>query len=864
MGKLLRRLQFLLRRDRMEAELAEEMEFHREMLAREHEGDRAAAGRALGNVTLARENARAVWLLPWIESFWQDLVYGLRGLRRQPGFAVVAVAALGIAIGLNTSLFTVFNAAAFRPWPVKDPSHVVQVSRLMQKGPAQGRTSGFGVSEWRYLAEHTKTFRGLVLTGSGERVEMDGSRLRLRCVTGNFFSVLGLEMARGRGFLPEEDRVLDPQAVAVLSYRTWQDKFGGDPAIVGKTIRLDEVLFIITGVTPQEFTGTGETADLWAPFSSRLLLRPHDQNVGSFLTNPDHCCVSMAGRLVPEATRAQAAAEIDLLMRQFHDNAEQEGSPVIRISGTPLLEANPGDRRKAMPILGAMFAATTLVLLLTCANVGNLLLARAASRQTEIAIRLSVGGTRMRLIRQLLVESMTLATLASVLGLAIAALGPSTILPRLSPDLALLQLSPDFRVCAFAAALAALTCIAFGLAPALHGTRGSIAAAIKNHTHQAGSRLALRGVLLAGQVAISVVLLAAAGLLIRGLQHAQHRDPGYRLDRVTMATIDLPARAYTGDRSRVFTTELKDAIDHAAGLARCAVTSDAPMSNSRSWTHARRADQSEDFERQVQRHDVTGDYFDVLGIPIVEGRNFERDDAGRLVVLLNETAAHRLFPGVSPVGKLVFSGKNRQVVGVVKDAYTTSLGGIEPTVYFPVTGDYDIPQLLIADSNPATFDRIVAMVRGIEPRARLTFTPLAENFRSQLDPARYAATLAGALGILALTLASIGMSGVFAYVVRQRTREIGVRMALGANPGQVIRLILGSNLRALVWGLIVGLAGAFASTRMLNSLMYGASPLDPIAYAAVFVLLLAAGIAASAAPARRAAHVDPVRALRCD
>lgn len=861
--KLLRRFRYLLRRDRLDAELAEEMEFHREMLAREHAGDRAAAHRAMGNVTLAREDARGIWLLPWIESVWQDLAYGLRAMRRQPGFTLVAVAALSIAIGLNTSLFTVFNAVAFRPWPVKDPSRVVNVSRLMRKGPEQGHSEGFGVAEWRYLSEHSKSFQGLILTGNGERVDMDGRVVKVRWVSGNYFSVLGVQMARGRGFLPEEDSVLSPQPVAVLSYLAWQNMFGGASDVVGRTVRFDDIPFTIVGVGPEGFTGTSDTANFWAPFSAHLLLRPNETGYKAFLTRPEHCCVAMAGRLAPDATRAQSATEIDLLMRQLHQGEEREGSPVVVVTGTALLDAHPGDRARALPILGAMFFAVMLVLLLACANVGNLLLARAAARQTEIAVRLSLGGTRARLIRQLLVESMALAGIASAIGLAIAAVGPNFILPRLSPDFVMLQLSPDLRVCAYAVALAFVACLAFGLAPALHGTRGSIAASIRGGGGTRGSRLMLRSVLLAAQVAISVVLLAGAGLLIRGLQTAQHRDPGYRLDGVTVASLDLPANAYSGDRRAVFITQLQDALDHASGLPRCAAASDAPMSNSRSWTSMYLPGQSPESARRVQIHEVAPEYFDVLGIPVIEGRNFTRVDSTRQVGLLNQTAVNRFFHGASPIGKVVLPGRGQyEVIGVVKDAYTTSLGGVEPTMYYPINGQDGIPQLLVADSALSSFERISTIVRGIEPRARVTFAPLADNFSAQLDPARYAATLAGALGMLALTLASIGMAGVFAYVVRQRTREIGVRMALGANTGQVIRLVLTSNLRALTIGLMVGVGGAVASTQLLKSMLYGVSPLDPLAYAGVLVLLIAAAAAASALPARRAARVDPVTALR--
>jgi predicted permease len=373
----------------------------------------------------------------------------------------------------------------------------------------------------------------------------------------------------------------------------------------------------------------------------------------------------------------------------------------------------------------------------------------------------------------------------------------------------------------------------------------------------------LRSVLLAAQVAISVVLLAAAGLMVRGLQRAQLQDPGFRINSVSIATLDLPAAAYSGARARLFASQLQETLSQAEGLSAYAVISDAPMARSRSFTTMRVTGQPEGSEKIVQFHEVTGGYFDVLGIPIVAGRSFTRDDSGRKVAMLNQTAARRFFGRENPVGKTIESNrKTWEIVGVAKDAYITDLAEIQPAMYWPMMGGFGVPELLTANASPDTVQRITAMVTRLEPKARVTFKPLADNLASQLEPSRYAAMIAGALGLLALGLASIGMAGVFAYMVRQRTREIGVRMALGARPAQVVRLVLGSNLRALEWGLAVGLAGAFGSTRLLANMMYGVSPFDPLAYAGMFVLLVGAAALASALPARRAARVDPVTALR--
>jgi macrolide transport system ATP-binding/permease protein len=861
MGKLWRRVNYVLRRNRLDAELAEEMEYHRSLAQRELGGDGAAANRAMGNVTLAREDARAVWIVPWLQSIWQDLVYGFRGMRRQPGFTLVALAVLGTAIGLNTSLFTAFNAIALRPWAVKDPASVVNVSRLTQFGPERGSANGFAIAEYRYLAERSKTFRGLIVMREGKRVQIGQQPYNLSYVSGNYFSVLDVSMERGRGFLPEEDRTGAPQAVVVLDYRTWQNRFGGDPAILGKTVRLDEVPFTVVGVASRGFLGTqpGGGTDLWTPFPALALLRPQDPSVMGFLTSPNHCCSDVAGRLAPGYTRQQAAAELDLLVSQFEGKSGKARDTSLRITGTALADSPDRKREEVVPIVGLLFLAITLVLLLACANVGNLLLARAAARRSEIAVRLALGGSRVRLIRQLLVESMALAGCAAAIGLAMAWTLPSYIVHRMTSDIGM-ELAPDLRVVAYTAALAVVACLAFGLAPALHGTRGDIAGALKTGSPLA-ARLSLRGVLLAAQVAISVTLLAGAGLLVRGLGRAQHQDPGFRVENVTVVRLDLPASAYGGARTKAFARQLQTDLESAGGLPTLGLTMDAPMANSRSWTNFNLSGEREK-QRMVQFHEVTSGYFDVLGIPVVAGRNFVSEDFGRNVAMVNETAAKANWPGQNPVGKTFEQDvKTWEVVGVARDAYTTDLNTVQPTLYWPMSGSFDAPQVLVAGGGPAV-QRIAAVVTRIEPRVQVRSAPLADNFQEQLAPARYGAVLAGVLGVLALALTSIGMSGVFAYVVRQRTREIGVRMALGAQPWQVVRLVLASNLRALVVGLAVGLAGAAAMSGVLVHQVSQVRPVDPAAYAAVFVLLIVAAAAASAFPARRAARVDPVRALR--
>ena len=854
MTRLLRRLRYWLHRGKMDAELAEEMEFHRAMLA-----DSGQAGAAMGNTTLAREDARAVWIWPWLESVWQDSVYAVRTMRREPGFTITALLALGSAIGLNTSLFTIFNAVALRPWPVHDPSRVVTLHRFVREGGGD-----FGIAQYRYFAQYSRAFSGLIAMRNGERVKMDDHPLQLTYVSGNYFRVLGVEMERGRGFLDQEDLTGAPEAVAVISHDLWENRFGADPQIVGRTIRLDDIPFTVVGVTPAEFTGTNPLRnDIWTPLPSRKLLRPNDPSVQGWLTSPDFCCTPVAGRLAPGVTRAQAEDELAILANQFRSQNRMGGQrPQILVAGTSWIES-PRKKRQVLPMILTLFFAVTLVLLLACANVGNLLLARAAARRQEIAVRLSLGGSRFRLIRQLLVESMLLALAAAGLGLVMALVVPAAVLRRLAEDQTF-HVAPDLNVLMYTIAVAVLSCLAFGLAPALHGTRGGISAALKAGAEGAPpKRLPLRSVLLSVQVAISVILLANAGLLVRGLQRAQAVDPGFDVQNVTVLSIDLPASQYTGPRTKELTRDLLAQLDRSRELPACGLALNPPLSNSNYSTSFQLTGRQGSPVLHIFSNEISGGYVDALGMRLLAGRNFVPEDTARNVVIINEAAAKRWWPGENPLGRIILADeKMRQIVGVISDTYTNDLSSIEAVIYFPITGRWGAPFIVVHDRGAAALDLIAAIVKQMEPRAQVRAEPLTASFSRKLQPSIYGSELAGFLGLLALAIASVGMSGVFAYVVGQRTREIGVRMALGAQPSQIVRLVLGSSVRALASGLACGIAGAAAISALVANALPGIHPLDPLAYSSVVLLLSAAVALASAVPARCATRVDPVRALR--
>ena len=874
MKQLLRRAWYFIRQRRIEAELAEEMALHREMKQRElEEGGLGpveaalAARRELGNVTLAREDARATWIRPWLESVWQDAAYTARTLRRQPGFAVTVIAVLSLAIGLNTSLFTVVAGLLLRPWPgVRDPSRVV----LIDRANSSGQASGFSIVDARYLDGHATSLAGVtamrpevVSVGSDE----DSATTSALLVSGNFFSVLDVSMARGRGFLASEDRLGAPRPVTVLAYDFWRRRFGEDVDAVGKTIRVNDVLFTIVGVTPPELAAAEPAANvkLFLPMTAVTLLRRNDAFASDLLFRPDFCCSDVAARLAPGATRAQARAELNLLSGQLESPAETKTLAIL-VTGTEFA-SHPG-RKPILELASLVFVGLLLVWLIACANIGNLLLARAAARVREIGIRLSLGASRLRIVRQLLTEGFVLAVAASAIGIGLAYELPPLVLRAVANDASgtiPFSVRPDGLVLVYALALAGLSSVAFGLAPALHATRTEIARALTERDGAAASRFSLRGWLLAIQVAVSVVLLVSAALLARGVrQMSQSFDPGFSLN-VTIVSFDLPSGTYDEARTQAFFASLTEALRSSA-VGAFGFASHEPFALSRSMTGLRLPGEAADQAKPVTFLKVSPAYLDVLHIPLVAGRNFEPADLSRPVVMINEAMARRYWPDQNPIGAtLVLNLVGAcEIVGVVRNVHTGMVGDVQPLFYQPSAGGRTGPFVskLIVRTGAVPSDAIASIVTRIDPRVRVQTTSLASILKSRMDSRRYGPLLAGVLGAFALVLATVGMFGVFAYAVRQRTREIGIRMALGAEPSAVVRLVLAGHSRAVVAGLAVGLLGALAASIVLRSRLHGVSPFDPIAYGTVAVILTIAGLAASYVPARRATRIDPVVALR--
>jgi predicted permease len=801
-------------------------------------------------------------------NIWQDVRYALRNLRRQPGFTLIALSILSIGIGLNTALFTLFKEALLQPWSgVADPARVV---RVYASDPGIGGLEGLSHPEYRYLADHAASVTGFV-AWRNEAVRFDDSgdsNTRITLATANFFQVLtGGAMERGRGFLPDEDAPGAPLPVAVVSADLWRRQLASDPDVIGRTIRLDGVPFRVIGVAPRTFAGSeGSTTRVWVPLRTLTLLRPTDARTRG-LDAPDSCCSNIAGRLAAGVTHEQASSELTLLSERFRQSIDAKPHPVT-VTATSMM---PAREQLAVMVTGAVaFVALFLLLMLACANIGNLMLARAAARVREIAIRLSLGATRRRLVRQLLTESLVLALAAGAAGLFMA-IQTVPILRGIvgAPSGESVSLDApliDWLVLSCTFATAGLACLAFGLAPALHATRPQLTQALSADGAMTHARGRLRGLLLGVQVAISVIFLACAGLIVRGVQQAYTIDLGFSLNDVTVVHFDLPADAYDPSRKAVFLQQVAARLRPTDGPP-IGLSSWEPLNGSRGGAAVRHPGQTDDEARDVRTLGVTSGYFDVLRIPIVAGRNFGADDQGSRPVVVNQRFAALLWPGQDPIGKRFLSRRRNpiehEVIGVAKDVLTEDVDAVEPMFYNLFGGALE-PTLLMRSADTASLARVSGVVAELDARVRIRLMPLADNFRSEIAMSRRTAVMAGMFGSVALILASIGMFGVFAYVVQQRTREIGIRMALGAQSRDVVRLVLGGHARPVVAGIVFGVAGAVGVARLLQHLMFGISPFDPVAHVGVAVLLAVAGVTASYLPVRRAVRVDPVIALRHD
>ena len=816
----------------------------------------------------------------------QDLRYGLRQLWKSPGFTLTVVFTLALGIGANTAIFSLFNALVLRPVSAKDPASVVNVYRTVEN---EERFGVFSYPEYRGYREHNTVFSGLAaftgaqvtLTGSGENsaASDSGETLQAQLVSGNYFSVLGAGASAGRMFIAEEDQTPNARAVVVLSYDLWRGRFQSDPNIVGSTLKLNSIPYTVVGVAPRGFGGTvSDPPDVWVPLMMLGQVRPG----ANLLEDREYMSLQLVGRLKPGKRREEAQAELTVLAQKFAQNGasarEKNHNAGVTVTAGEFL--NPQEQSDVLPLAVLVMTAVGLVLLIACANVGNLLLAKGASRQKEIGIRLSLGASRGRLVRQLLTESMLLSLAAGVGGVLLALWIADVLLASVHPPglhRVALDVRPDLRVLGFTLFLSVMTGLICGLVPALRSSKQELAAAVKDEWRAFGGRVSksrLHGALVIAQVAVSLILLVGAGLLIRALEKAQGVSPGFEMKNVLVVSTNMQLRGYDAARAREFLRELEERLAGLPGVQSTGLARTAPLGSSFAITRiAVEGREAAPGARPalVNFNTVSPGYFETLKIPIVRGRGFSAQDVAQeaRVAVISEALAKRYWPGEDPIGKRFNSGgasAYREVIGVAKDARNVHLwSGDEPYLYLPVTpAEFSDMQLFVrTDHNAsAVMGAIADSIRTMDSSLRVSTHRLEENLALWIWPSQLGAALAATLGFFALFLAAAGIYAVMAYAVTQRTREIGIRVALGSQNSDLLKLLLGEGMVLVGIGAAIGLLAAGGGSRLLAKFLYGLSAVDGLAFAGVSVLLTVVALLACWIPARRAMRVDPMVALR--
>ena len=826
-----------------------------------------ASRRDFGNVLRAQEETREVWVWRSLEILAQDLRYAARMLRQSPGFAATAILTLALGVGANTAIFTVFDEMAFRPLPVKDGERIVAIYESFHgrfDRNMHGNIHMLSYGEFVNYRARNQVFTEMAAYAEVRRLTLGSTppeAVAGLLATEDYFRVLSAGTALGRTFTAEE--AATPHAVAVLSNGYWQRRFGSDREIVGKTIRLNQTVFTIVGVAAAGLVGTSTTPpDVWLPLAMQKQIMT-DLPAGEpqdFLAADKLGWLSAVGKLKRGITARQAQADLQFLASQMDQNYPGRITEVSAIPGTFLI--NP-DARPAVLIGGSLvMAAVGLVLFAACANIANLLLARAAARQREIAVRLSLGATRGRLVRQLLTESTVIAVLGSALGLVLAE--RLLELGRAAIGVTNVDLSPDRNILAYTLLLSIAASLMFGLIPALQATAPNLAEAARARKGRVQSRL------IAVQVAICSVLLIGAGLLVRGLVNLTRADPGFQVKNVYLTSLDLGPPNYDDARAAAFYGELLRRIDAEPGV-RSALTAAVPLRSVRMVGVEVDADgQQAAGGREANSNVVSSNYFEAMGIRIERGRTFSETEAARgdAVAVVSGAMERAYWPGQSALGKRFrYGSKGRmqtaEAIGVAADVRSIHLASPDgPLFYLPARPGAGLIVATRTNGARPMAGAILRAVHQIDPTVLAAVRTMEDNLERETSPTRLAAGLALLLGGLALALAAVGIYGVTAYVVSQRTQEIGIRMALGAERPGILRWIVAKSMRPVAVGAAAGVPLAAAGSVAASRLLLGVHPLDPIAFIGVsaFVGLVAA--VASYLPARGAMRVDPVVTLR--
>lgn len=881
-GVTFARLRALFRRNKLEHELDDEVRFHLEAQIDDNIAcgmspaeARYAALRSFGAVEPMKESYRDRRGIGMIETTVQDIRYAARTLRNSPGFAVACIATLALAIGANTAIFSVCDAVLFKPLPYTDPDRLYTLWET-KPGSEPGSVAPGNYLDWRTQSQSFSDiatlypFRSFILTGYGETARLAGAG-----VSSNFFRLLGVEMTLGRAFLEEEDSP-DKGRVVVLTHSTWQNRFGGRKDILGQRLILSDNAYTVVGVLPVDFKfvsraadfGNGDQAfDLWVPLAFT------DREKGQRGTHP----LRVFARLKPGVSPGEAQAELDViganLARQYPDSNKDEG-----IMAIPLGQQVTGDFRTALTTL---LCAVGLVLLIACANVANLLLSRAAAREREIAVRLALGASRGRLARQLLTESVLLSLIGGALGLVLAAVALKTLAPLLPADLPRLsEIAVDMRVFLFTAFVSIATGILFGLAPLFRSNKTTAGESLKQSGRVTGGiHQGLRSVLAVTQVAVALILLTGAGLMLKSFWSLLHVSPGFRTEHVLTSRVSLPKSRYP-DARRIseFQRDLLERVRSAPGIQSAGITAYLPFSgtdNAWAFTIDGRPPLPPGEYVMAKYRVASTRYFSTIGIPLLRGRDFTDADTADapFVVIINESMARAHWLGENPVGQRLKFGSDiwRTVIGVVGDVHHENLDGeAKPEMYVPFSQSPNresrsIVVMRTAVDPGAATSALREAVSSIDTALPIDQVSTMEQLVSaSVGQPRFRTVLLGAFALLALVMASIGIYGVLNYLVAQRTREFGIRIAIGATEGDVLRLVLGRAAVLVGVGLAVGILGSASLAKLISGLLYGVDALDPLTFAVVPLLLAAVALLASYIPARRAMRVEPITALRQD